>query len=307
MNKPKKFIPVMLMPFQENLAIDYVALEKLIDFYLDAGAAGLFANCLSSEMFQLSKDEMLESVNFIVEHVDGRVPVVATGTFEEPIDKQAAFIKEIYATGIDSVIVITSLLAQENDSNEQFEKNVLELIQKTDNVPLGFYECPVPYKRLIEPTFLGKLVKSGRVKYHKDTSLDIDHIERKLTYTNSTFDFGLFDAYMVHAVNSLKLGSAGLSCIQGNYFPELIVWLCENYDDVAQQTKVEAVQQFLIDQMDVMHYAYPISAKYYLKEQGFPIEQHTRRTDIEAFDNKVEEALDKLKMDYQVLRTIIDN
>src|SRR5690606_19716194 len=182
MNKPKKFIPVMLMPFQENLAIDYVALEKLIDFYLDAGAAGLFANCLSSEMFQLSKSEMLESVKFIVEHVDGRVPVVATGTFEEPIDEQAAFIKEIYATGIDSVIVITSHLAEENDSNEQFEKNVLELIQKTDNVPLVFYECPVPYKGLIEPTFLGNLVKSGRVKYHKDTSLDIDHIERKLIY-----------------------------------------------------------------------------------------------------------------------------
>ena len=71
MNKPKKFIPVMLMPFQEDLSIDYVALEKLIDFYLEAGAAGLFANCLSSEMFELSKPEMLQSVRFIVEKVKG--------------------------------------------------------------------------------------------------------------------------------------------------------------------------------------------------------------------------------------------
>ncbi len=36
-------------------------------------------------------------------------------------------------------------------------------------------------------------------------------------------DFGLYDAYMVHAIESLKAGSAGLSCIQGNFFPELIL------------------------------------------------------------------------------------
>ncbi|MFZ4261554.1 dihydrodipicolinate synthase family protein [Sphingobacterium sp. HJSM2_6] len=302
MNKPKKFIPVMLMPFQENLSIDYEALEKLIELYLKAGAKGLFANCLSSEMFDLSKDEMLESIDFIIKKVHGRVPVVATGTFDEPLERQAEFIRKVYDLGVDSVIVITGLMATEDQSNEEFEQNVLQLLNLTKEIPLGFYECPVPYKRLIAPEFLGKLSELGRVKYHKDTSLDLDHINRKLANTVDNAQFGLFDAYMVHAVDSLLAGSAGLSCIQGNYFPELIVWLCNHYDDVHKQEAVNEVQDFLRTQMEVMHYAYPTAAKYYLQQGGFPIALHTRRMDIEELDEQTKTKLDQLSLNYQDLK-----
>lgn len=175
----KEFIPVMLMPFCEDKTIDYGALEYLIEFYLEAGAKGLFANCLSSEMFELSKQEMVESVSFIVQKVNGRVPIVATGTFPGAIEQQAAFVKEIYATGIQAVIVITSLLASEHDSEEVFRSNVKQLLALTDDVPLGFYECPVPYKRVIDPTFLGELVYTGRITYHKDTSLNLANVQKK--------------------------------------------------------------------------------------------------------------------------------
>jgi len=38
---------------------------------------------------------------------------------------------------------------------------------------VGFYECPVPYKRVLTPTQLKGFVETGRVIYHKDTCLDI--------------------------------------------------------------------------------------------------------------------------------------
>jgi 4-hydroxy-tetrahydrodipicolinate synthase len=53
-----------------------------------------------------------------------------------------------------------------------------------------------------------------------------------LKVTNGIDAFGLYDAYAVNAVASLKAGAAGLSCIQGNFFPELIVWLCDHFDDI---------------------------------------------------------------------------
>ena len=49
MNNNKKYIPVMLMPFNEDQSIDYNALDCLVDFYLESGASGLFANCLSAK------------------------------------------------------------------------------------------------------------------------------------------------------------------------------------------------------------------------------------------------------------------
>ncbi|QBQ40665.1 dihydrodipicolinate synthase family protein [Sphingobacterium psychroaquaticum] len=298
----KEFIPVMLMPFCEDKTIDYGALEYLIEFYLEAGAKGLFANCLSSEMFELSKQEMVESVSFIVQKVNGRVPIVATGTFPGAIEQQAAFVKEIYATGIQAVIVITSLLASEHDSEEVFRSNVKQLLALTDDVPLGFYECPVPYKRVIDPTFLGELVYTGRITYHKDTSLNLANVQKKNEVTADVADFGLYDAYMAHAVATLKAGSRGLSCIQGNYFPELVVWLCNNFNDDVQQDKVDEVQQFFIDNMDVMHYAYPASAKYYLQGTYSWMGTTCRRTDIEPLDEETKIKLNELKDRYDTLK-----
>lgn len=298
----KEFIPVMLMPFCEDKTIDYGALEYLIELYLEAGAKGLFANCLSSEMFELSKQEMVESVSFIVQKVRGRVPIVATGTFPGAIEQQAAFVKEIYGTGIQAVIVITSLMADEHDNEETFRSNVKQLLDLTDNVPLGFYECPVPYKRVINPEFLGELAQTGRIKYHKDTSLDLDNVKEKIEVTADVADFGLYDAYMVHAVDTLKAGSRGLSCIQGNYFPELVVWLCNNFNDDLEQDKVEQVQQFFIDNMDVMHYAYPASAKYYLRGTYSWMGTTCRRTDIESLDEETKTKLNELKESYDKLK-----
>lgn len=284
----------MLMPFREDKSIDFEALEELVEFYLEAGAGGLFANCLSSEMYYLSKKEMLAAVSFIVEKVNGRVPVVATGTFEESPEDQARFVKEMYTTGIDSVIVITGLLAAETDDEETFRMNVRKLLALSGDTPLGFYECPVPYKRLLPPDFLGELTATGRVNYHKDTCLDIHSVREKLAATRSHPEFGLYDAYMVHAVESLRAGSAGLSCIQGNYFPELVVWLCDHYN--AGSPEVEEVQQFFIRNMEVMHDTYPASAKYILQKRGIDIRLICRngsviekKDDFDKLDHLLEE------------------
>lgn len=79
---PKGLWPVMLTPIKEDNTVDYDCLEKLTEFYLSSGAAGLFANCLSSEMFQLTADERVEVTKRVVRTVNGRVPVISTGFFQ---------------------------------------------------------------------------------------------------------------------------------------------------------------------------------------------------------------------------------
>ena len=302
MNKEKGFIPVMLTPFKDNGEIDYKGLTTLTELYLNAGAAGLFANCLSSEMFELSPAEMLEMVNHVVEVSAGRVPVVATGTFKGSVTEQASFVKQIYDQGVEAVIVTTGLMAAEQDSDAQFNEQVYKLIDLTENIPLGFYECPVPYKRVLSPAQLGLFVETGRVIYHKDTSLDISQVREKNSVTSRFEKFGLYDAYMEHAVDSLKAGSAGLSCIQGNFFPELIVWLCKHYDAEDAKAEVDLVQQFFTDEMEVMHQNYPIIAKYYLQSQGLNISTFTRRADGGVLDANVTAAIDALASRYRVLK-----
>ncbi|MEI9808056.1 MAG: dihydrodipicolinate synthase family protein [Bacteroidota bacterium] len=274
--KPKVFVPVMLTPFKENGEVDYDGLTKLTEFYLTAGAAGLFANCQSSEMFTLTAEERLSVTKHVVKVSKGSVPVVAAGTFGGSLEKQADFVKKMHDTGVEAVIVITSMLAGEWETPETFDDRFYKLLNITQGIPLGFYECPVPYKRVLSARQLNQFVDTGRVIYHKDTCLDIDLVRSKLELTKGISSFGLYDAYIAHAVESLKAGSAGLSCIQGNYFPELIVWLCKYYDDPAKEEEVTRVQQFFIDYMGVMHSVYPVVAKYFLQKRGLGISRFTR-------------------------------
>ena len=299
-NSKKGFIPVMLTPFNNDGSIDYKTLTTLTELYLKSGVTGLFANCLSSEMFELTEAERLQVTKHVVDIVAGQVPIVATGTFEGTIQQQADFTNTIYGTGIDAVILISGLLAKETDSDEVFVNNVHKLLDLTPGVPTGFYECPVPYKRILSAAQLEDFVNTGRVIYHKDTCLDINQIKAKLSVAKNP-EFGLYDAYMVHAIESLKAGSAGLSCIQGNFFPELIVWICDHYNDPTKAEELAAVQQFLINNMDVMHDVYPIVAKYTLHKRGLPISNFTRRA-VGDFTPIVKNAVDQLQNEYTILQ-----
>lgn len=289
---PRGFIPVMLTPFRESGSIDFPALTHLTDFYLEAGAAGLFANCLSSEMYELTDPERLAVTRQVVDQVAGRVPVVATGTLGGSIEQQADFVKRIYGTGVQAVIVITSQIAAPDESNAVFLDRMHQLMELTEAIPLGLYECPVPYKRLIDSNILADLLPTGRLIYHKDTSLDAAEVARRLRVAEG-YAFGLYDAYMVNAVSSLRAGAAGLSCIQGNIFPELLAWLCASVNDPARQEQVDRVQQFLIDCMALVHTAYPILAKYSLQKRGLPISLYTRRT-VDPFTLSVQSEVDEL-------------
>lgn len=295
----------MLTPFTESGAVDFSGLTKLTELYLRAGAAGLFANCQSSEMFSLSSEEQIAITQHVLRIANGAVPVVSTGTFGGPLERQADFVKRMYETGVEAVIVITNMLADETESAAVFDERFGQLLDATPGIPLGFYECPEPFKRVLTAEQLKRFVGTGRLIYHKDTCLDIEQIKAKLDATKDMPGFGLYDAYMAHAVASLKAGSAGLSCIQGNFIPELVVWLCNNYDNDEQADRVAILQQFFIDHMDVMHAVYPVVAKYFLQKRGLPISTFTRKN-AGVFTGTVRKQMDVLYLNFQQLLKQMD-
>lgn len=291
MKLPEGFIPVMLTPFTADLQVDYSCLRKLTEFYLEAGAVGLFANCLSSEMYELSDEERLNVIATVVNQVANRVPVVATGTFGGNINDMAVFSKRVYALGVDAVIILNNQFVSETESDEVFLARVHAWLDLTPGIPFGIYECPIPYKRLVSIPVLENLLASGRLCYHKDTSLQIDEVAAKIKAGGQQV-FGVYDAYIEHAIESLNAGSKGLSCIQGNYFPELIVDLCK------KTKRSQAIQNYMSAHMRLMHETYPISAKYVLQKMGFPIDLATRRK-VGDLNSEMMKKLDALIEEYR--------
>ncbi len=273
----KKFVPVMITPFNLKAKVDLDAVSTLVEFYLAAGVKGFFANCLSSEMYSISEDERLELTRHVVRAVDGRVPIVATGSFGLTIEDKAEFAGRIYDTGIDAVILITGHFANVEDGDEVLLRNFEKMFRLTRKIPMGLYECPAPYKRIITPQVFKTLLDTGRLVYHKDTSIDLEKVKAKLDVVNAgTNALEFYDAHTPNAMYSLQMGARGMSSISGNFYPEILVWMVEHANDPERQEDVRWLQGELSRVDPLIHVAYPMSAKYFLQKRGLPVRTISR-------------------------------
>lgn len=109
--KKKEMWPVLLTPFTPEGAVDYDALSRLIDWYEENGASGLFAVCQSSEVFYLSLAERISIASFIKRRA--RIPVIASGHVSYALDDQLDELRRVADTGVDAVILITNRLCEE--------------------------------------------------------------------------------------------------------------------------------------------------------------------------------------------------
>jgi len=274
-NSDKKFVPVMITPFNLKAKVDHDAVSTLVEFYLAAGAKGIFANCLSSEMYSISEDERLDLTRHIVKQVNGRVPVVATGSFGLTIEDKAIFSKKIFDTGIEAVILITGHFANIDDPDTVLLRNFDKMFKLTGNIPMGLYECPAPYKRIISPEILSALLATDRLVYHKDTSIEREQVKAKLAVVKgSRLEF--YDAHTPNGAFSIQMGAKGMSSISGNFYPEILVWLCNNATNPEKQEEVEWLQSELTRVDPLIHIAYPMSAKYFLQKRGLPVRTISR-------------------------------
>lgn len=279
---PNGVYPVMLTPFTENNEVDYEALGKLIDWYIEKGVNGLFADCQSSEMFFLSLEERVKIGEFVKKHADGRVPVVTSGHISDSLEDQAKELTAIAGTGADAVILLTNRLAKENESDEVWLENLkklLEMIPK--DVPLGFYECPYPYKRIISPELLKWCADTGRFYFIKDTSCDIENMKAKLEVIKGT-NMKLFNANTSTLLETLELGASGYSGVMANFHPELYVKLCNIYKE--NPSKARKIADFLTVASLIERQVYPVNAKFYQKSIGNFNSIMTRTRDIKELN-----------------------
>lgn len=270
-----KFVPVMLTPYHADMSIDFDALSRLIDFYEEAGAKGYFANCLSSEMYHLTPPERLSITSHVVKRVAGKAPVVATGSFGESIEEKAEFTRQIGASGVEAVILISSHFVGKEEDDHIFIQNLEQFLLRTDSIPLGSYECPNPYKRIISPEVYAFMVRSGRFIYHKDTSENLEMIEEKLQISAN----GLLQLYNAHsgsAVASIQAGAAGMSPISGNFYPEVITWIAKNAHRLDRKEDLKWIQSEISHTEPIISKVYPVSAKYFLQLRGLPLQTVSR-------------------------------
>ena len=266
-NMPFGVWPVMLTPFTSYKQIDWESVDRLTDWYIASGAAGLFAVSGSSEMYELSNEERLSLARRVVSRSAGKVPVIAAGTFGRTLEDKIELTKQMSQTGVEAVVCIVSQLAQENQPDGEWRDNVEKFLEKTDNIALGLYECPVPYHRVLTPEQIEWLGSTDRFLILKETSENINLIKEKIVRTKGS-NLQVYNACAATLLESLRAGGQGYSGIAGNLYPELFVWLCRYFQE--QPDKAERLSQFITSSEDIVGHKYPACAKAFLNLLGLP-------------------------------------
>jgi 4-hydroxy-tetrahydrodipicolinate synthase len=137
--------PTMITPFREDGTIDYTALERMVDWYVDRGVAGLFAVCQSSEMFHLSLRERLDLARACVRFAAGRVPVIASGHVADAAEDQLEEAR-VMAHGHRRARAAPPVRPRDED-DEVFEA-VGRFLEAPRRHPTGFYDART-HKRLL--------------------------------------------------------------------------------------------------------------------------------------------------------------
>jgi len=156
------------------------------------------------------------------------------------------------------------------------------MFRLTRDIPMGLYECPAPYKRIITPEVFQQLLDTGRLVYHKDTSIDLEKVRAKLDVLKKDhYGLEFYDAHTPNAMYSLQMGARGMSSISGNFYPEILVWMCNNATNPEKQEDVRWLQGELSRVDPLIHVAYPMSAKYFLQKRGLPVRTISRAHALE--------------------------
>ena len=86
--------------------VDFPALRKHLDFLLENGTDALVVCGTTGEAATMSYEERMETVEAVVRHVDGRVPVIA-GTGSNNTENAIALSRDAVSAGADGLLVVT--------------------------------------------------------------------------------------------------------------------------------------------------------------------------------------------------------
>ena len=259
-------IPVMLTPFHDDGNVDYEGLDRLTDWYLANGADALFAVCQSSEMQFLSIEEKVCIAQRVVSRVAGRVPIMASGHTAASAADQLEELMAVAATGIDALVLVTNRMDPDDTGEHTFRSRLDWLLSRLPAaMPLGLYECPAPFRRLLSDSEVAAAAKSGRFVVLKDVSCDLDVVTRRVRLSRDT-PLSIVNANAAIALDAMRAGSAGFCGVFTNFHPDLYAWLYRHKDDRGNLATDLALFLALSSMAEAM--GYPVLAKMHHQKLG---------------------------------------
>ena len=291
--------PAMLTPYNKDGSVDVECLRYLTKWYAEKGCHGIFAACLSSEIFALPIEDRVLIAKETVKAAPDSMDIVVSGHTTGFSDQAIEELKMMADTGAKALVLIANRVAEKDEDEDAFLRNADKIMEAIPDIDLGIYECPSTYMRFVPPETLGKLAKTNRFTFMKDTSCSAVKIKEKVEATKGT-RLKIFNANTTTLLQSMKDGAAGHCGILSNLHPDLYVKMFE-----LAQTDMEKAQEMMdiIGAMSNIRFGdYSTNIKIYQKHEGIPYK--SVRTRVKDTETTIEDELYEMEQRFNFTQRV---
>lgn len=205
-------------PFDRDEAIDVATLRHVVDRSIDAGVDGVVAAGSTGEVGALSSDERLLLIETVIEHTDGRVPVIAQ-TGATSTAEAIRLSKAAERSGADVLMLITPYYEPLSvGETVTYIKDVAGAV----DLPVMLYNIPAVTGVNLDPATVRSLAEEvENIRYIKDSSANW---EQALQLIHHHYDvIGTFIGWDAYIFSALVEGAAGVMAGTANVVPDEIV------------------------------------------------------------------------------------
>ena len=210
----------LVTPMSADGAVDYAAVDRLIDWHVEAGTSALVIAGTTGEAATLTHAEHAELICHAARQARGRVPVVA-GTGSNSTAQTIALSQAVASADIVAYLVVTPYYNKPTQ-----EGMVLHFSAIADAVeqPLILYNVPGRTGVDLLPETVGRLAEHPGIGACKEATGEVERVARLRALCGE--EFGLYSGDDATARAFMLAGGDGVISVTANVAPREMAGMC---------------------------------------------------------------------------------
>ncbi|ACA57133.1 4-hydroxy-tetrahydrodipicolinate synthase [Clostridium botulinum] len=212
----------IITPFTET-GVDFDKLSELIEWHIKSKTDAIIVCGTTGEATTMTETEKKETIKFVVDKVNKRIPVIA-GTGSNNTAASIAMSKWAESIGVDGLLVITPYY---NKTTQKGLVKHFKAVSDVVNTPIIIYNVPGRTGLNISPSTLKELCEDKNIVAVKEASGNISQIAQIKALCGNKLD--IYSGNDDQIIPILALGGIGVISVLSNVIPEDVHNMCELY------------------------------------------------------------------------------
>lgn len=252
----------LVTPMHEDGTIDVAALERLIEWHIDAGTEAIIVAGTTGESATLSPDEHMALVASVVKQVKGRIPVIA-GTGTNATRSTLQLTERAASAGADACLIVTPYY---NKPTQAGLIRHYQTIADHTSVPIILYNVPGRTACDLLPETVAVLSQHKKIVGIKEATGKLERLHQ--LQQSCAPDFAIYSGDDATALDYMLAGAHGVISVTANIAPAQMRAMC-----TAALAKDENTARRLDESLQLLHQrlfveSNPIPAKWALEIMG---------------------------------------